>query len=90
MNDLDRIKLLINKDELYQQLRTEITNATTLNSIVENFDKSATREQFIKNIFLFYNEEIPASKIFSANTDPNMVNMVDKYLKKPKHKKKKH
>ena len=53
MNDLDRIKLLINKDELYQQLRTEITNATTLNSIVENFDESATREKFIKNIFLF-------------------------------------
>ena len=89
MNDLDRIKLLINKDELYQQLRTEITNATTLNSIVEKFDESVTREQFIKNIFLFYNEEIPASKIFSANTDPNMVNTVDKYLKNPNLKKKK-
>ena len=86
MNDLDRIKLLINKDELYQQLRTEITNATTLNSIVENFDKSATREQFIKNIFLFYNEEIPASKIFSNNTN---LSMVDKYLKNPNLKKKK-
>lgn len=89
MNDLDRIKLLINKDELYQQLRTEITNATTLNNIVKNFDESGTREKFIKNIFLFYNEEIPASKIFSANTDPNMVKTVDKYLKNPNLKKKK-
>ena len=85
MNDLDRIKLLINKDELYQQLRTEITNATSLKSIVENFDESATREQFIKNIFLFYNEEIPASKIFS-NIDFDMVN---EYLKNPNLKKKK-
>ena len=67
MNDLDRIKLLINKDELYQQLRTEITNATSLKSIVENFDESGTREKFIKNIFLFYNEEIPASQLFSNN-----------------------
>lgn len=86
MNDLDRIKLLINKDELYQQLRTEITKATTLNSIVEKFDESVTREQFIKNIFLFYNEEIPASKIFSNNTN---LSMVDKYLKNPNLKKKK-
>ena len=80
------IKLLINKDELYQQLRTEITNATTLNSIVEKFDESVTREQFIKNIFLFYNEEIPASKIFSNNTN---LSMVDNYLKNPNLKKKK-
>ena len=89
MNDLDRIKLLINKDELYQQLRTEITNATTLNSIVENFNDSGTREQFIKNIFLFYNEEIPVSEIFSDKDFDMVDSMVAKYLKNPNLKKKK-
>lgn len=86
MNDLDRIKLLINKDELYQQLRTEITNATSLKSIVKEFkNENGTREQFIKNIFLFYNEEIPVSEIFFNDN----FNMVDKYLKNPNLKKKK-